>query len=592
MPPSPAPEDSEPDSPMPTAALSTTSTILNHTIPPFYACYLLRSFNPKRGGTYIGSTPDPPRRYKQHSGEIKGGAFKTKLGRPWEMELIVHGFPTKLQALQFEWAWQNPHASRLLHSPPNSSSQTSSSTVASTDKATLKLASKPVAQFPRSTASNRPLTKLQVLQFMLTVPPWRSFNLSVTCFSNDARGWWDQARRIGPVVRTEAAARKWQKEREKEGKESEDPWGKERSEWLDRVNVDLRLEGVDGKRLVRTGERSEGDEGGRMRVDDETFFESHWAKWEASGSSDAKCVVCTKTVDVEDHLSFFLCASTSTPCTAHFHLPCLASHFLSSSAASSSLPLSAAPQTTQATPLLPTHGSCPSCQQPLHWSDLVRGSYRRKEEIEGTRKKRRFEKGTRAKELALLRGDIDDEETEDVNLPMKGRKKRAKSKREGKGKEVAFSSEDEESVGETSGGEEEEQERSWARLTAAEGALEDVSEGSEDSGDDQASTSIFTKTKKATQKSTVPLTTSASTVSGRRRKPMAAPPQSLLSSTLTSTKSSLSIKKTKPPSLPSRASHFTSDDSDDLPDPNTLGVKGPPVAKKKKDKVEYIEISD
>lgn len=77
------------------------STILNHTIPPFYACYLLKSTSTKLNNkTYIGSTPDPPRRIRQHNGLILGGAFKTKFGRPWEMELIVFGFPTKLQALQ------------------------------------------------------------------------------------------------------------------------------------------------------------------------------------------------------------------------------------------------------------------------------------------------------------------------------------------------------------------------------------------------------------------------------------------------------------------------------------------------------------
>lgn len=73
-------------------------------------------------------------------------------------------------------------------------------------------------------------------------------------------------------MRTEAGVKKWEKERIKEGKENEDPWGVERGTWLDRVKVDVRIEGVDGKRLVRAGQRAEGEEGGRMRVDDGAPF--------------------------------------------------------------------------------------------------------------------------------------------------------------------------------------------------------------------------------------------------------------------------------------------------------------------------------
>ncbi|GAA5915136.1 endonuclease [Sporobolomyces salmoneus] len=583
---SPPPELSEPDSPMPRAILSTTSTLLNHTIPPFYACYLLRSFNPKRGGTYIGSTPDPPRRYKQHSGEIKGGAFKTKLGRPWEMELIVHGFPTKLQALQFEWAWQNPHASRLLHSAASPSAPSSTS-----DKATLKLASKPVPQFPKTAASNRPVTKVQVLQYMLTVPPWRSFNLAVTCFSNDARQWWDHARTLGPVVRTEAGARKWQKERLKEGKENEDPWGEERSEWLNRVNVDLRIEGVDGKRLVRMSQREEGDEGGRMRVDDDIFFESHWQKWNSVSNLIPNCELCRDKIDVENHLSFFLCASTTTYCTAHFHLPCLASHFLSNDSSTPNAP-SAAPLATRAQPLLPTNGSCPSCRQPLHWCELVRGSYRRKEEVDGTRKKRRFEKGTRAKELALLRGADDEEEAGELDSGTQGRKKRSK----GKGKQVEKEEEDEGSVDE--GSSEGEQERSWARSTAAEGAIEDdgggASQASDQSGDEQIPTSsIFVKKKSRKVENASKTTVSTSGTSGRRGRRAAVVSQPLLPSTLTSTKSTLSASKKTKKTIP--ISGPNEDDSDDLPNPSTIG-RGVPLRKqqvgKKKERPEYLELSD
>ena len=61
---------------------------------------------------------DPPTAFNmpssQHNGEISQGAWKTSKNRPWMMQMIVYGFPSKLAALQFEWAWQHPHISRHL----------------------------------------------------------------------------------------------------------------------------------------------------------------------------------------------------------------------------------------------------------------------------------------------------------------------------------------------------------------------------------------------------------------------------------------------------------------------------------------------
>ena len=69
--------------------------------PEFYCCYLLRSLQSKhRNYVYIGTTPNPIQRLRQHNGEIAAGAHKTEKKRPWEMLLLVHGFPTSTAALQ------------------------------------------------------------------------------------------------------------------------------------------------------------------------------------------------------------------------------------------------------------------------------------------------------------------------------------------------------------------------------------------------------------------------------------------------------------------------------------------------------------
>ena len=64
-----------------------------------------------KGCTYVGVSPDPVRRLRQHNSEIKGGAkYTTSKGPGWTHICLISGFQDKIQAMQFEWA--------VKHVPP------------------------------------------------------------------------------------------------------------------------------------------------------------------------------------------------------------------------------------------------------------------------------------------------------------------------------------------------------------------------------------------------------------------------------------------------------------------------------------------
>lgn len=75
-----------------------------------HSCYILKSVT--RNKVYIGYTVNFERRLRQHNGEIKGGAKKTKIGRPWKPICVINGFEDESRAMRFEFRLQHKHRRR------------------------------------------------------------------------------------------------------------------------------------------------------------------------------------------------------------------------------------------------------------------------------------------------------------------------------------------------------------------------------------------------------------------------------------------------------------------------------------------------
>lgn len=350
-------------------------------MPAFYCCYLLRSKT--RKSFYIGSTPNPARRLAQHNGRSKGGAKRTSYDgkRPWEMTCIVTGFPSKIAALQFEWAWQNTHATRHIDRHLRDARAANSQGAA---KAAAGSSS------PRKRRARPPMSlqaRLKNLYHLLGVRSFERWPLQIRFFSTDVFEVWRKCTAgLTAGISDDLAVR------------------------LTPTQIPAPVNGTSAGDVVY--------EVPEVIREIPVAYEDCKTQLEAStellgDGTTHHCAICQQTSRTSTSL-LVLCLNQD--CQGVFHMSCLAARFLKEEGNKDAL--------------IPSKGSCPKCHTSMQWSTIVKElsvRARGQTELELLFKKRRRKKANDAETAAVEDEDealdetwvdeVQDEE-EDKEFPM------------------------------------------------------------------------------------------------------------------------------------------------------------------------------
>ena len=338
--------------------------IESRPIPAFYCCYLLRSKN--RKAFYIGSTPNPARRLGQHNGSSKGGAKRTSMQgkRPWEMTCIVTGFPSRFAALQFEWAWQNTHATRHIERD-----------VRDARLEELQKGRKNPSPVKRPRPPMSLEARLKNLHHLLGVGSFSRWPLHIRFFAQDVFTQWEKhISKMKTTLRKDITIRVTPAELPKL---APDVQSEMRTHFIPEIIRAIPVAYEDCKTHVEKSKMMLGDDQKRV------------------------CGVCKE--DVSPDTSLVLVCPVET-CHVVSHMACMSQKFLA--------------EESNIDAFIPIQGTCPSCRSSLRWSDLMKELSLRmygEEELKvmfKTKRKKRKSDGT-IEDDAEEFPDIDDL---DVNL--------------------------------------------------------------------------------------------------------------------------------------------------------------------------------
>ena len=304
-------------------------------IPAFYCCYLLRSIKYPQSN-YVGSTPNPKRRLRQHNGVSKGGARRTsrKNYRPWEMACVVTGFPSKIAALQFEWAWQNSFKTKHIHDVDRISKSQQQERTTKTGKSYKRLVRRPIR------GMSEVEERIKNLHLLLHVPSFSRWPLAVRFFCEDLYHVWP----------------------------SSGVWNDDKGYGNRQVSLDEGLlgesvhldNGLPPSSQIRS-KLSNAKCGNLDRLEKiAVTYVGVKANIEKaisllSGDSILTCKICSAELSAQNQATL-ICPHTD--CDTTTHMLCLAKLFLSESGDQGSL--------------IPSSGRCPGCRKATDWIDLVK----------------------------------------------------------------------------------------------------------------------------------------------------------------------------------------------------------------------------
>ncbi|KAI8449223.1 hypothetical protein BY996DRAFT_4643816 [Phakopsora pachyrhizi] len=344
-----------------------TSTLLPgfHKYPNFYACYLLRSYHNGKMSqrTYVGSIPDPPQRFWQHNGQLKGGAVRTKYHWPWEMELICFRFPSKLVALQFEWVWNTPYKSRHLQiKRPVNSGSIHVSQIKPVEKINFQPQMEKIAIFPKS-LGNRLEVKLKILRKMMSIKPWSFYPLKIIFFEESAYQLWLKQANEKPKRSTSRTAESGECEAESFS-----------------IDVSFWPEGVDGWRKQRQGlPLLPGKSNKPLNVNNDEAILEDYKKIEeirncCNNCKSSECFLCGSGIVLKDFLTYVCCLSPT--CFITSHLFCLSKYYHEQDS-SHSFNADKEGISYKCQQIVPDCGSCPACYTKACLGELIQNCYRR-----------------------------------------------------------------------------------------------------------------------------------------------------------------------------------------------------------------------